>query len=241
MIYRELVGIFDIAGQFISGQLTKPSYDNQEKLASEYFEELKIMARKEEQKTENERKQIGYQPDEEPEPEPPVTDMTPEKIKKGTACILCSSDHFSTASGMLNESLRFKKEGMGSWEIQRRIGIALDELNSMERGDLHADQIAGLNGKEKQLANEAKEDSRNLRHKINAIHSFEDLENVAAEAANIRTKFMKNMWDVATLDGSAKKLCKGLEAEEKERCISVINTVLEKREIPLETADEIGS
>ena len=50
--YRALVGIFDIAGQFISSQLTKPSYDNQEKLTSEYFEELKVMARKEEQKTE---------------------------------------------------------------------------------------------------------------------------------------------------------------------------------------------
>ena len=140
----------------------------------------------------------------------------------------CSSDHFSTTSGMLNEALRFKKEGMGSWEIQRRMGIALDELNAMERGDLHADQIARLTGKEKQLADEAKDDSRDLRHKINVIHSLEDLENVAAEAAIVRTKFMRGIWKIATLDGSAERLCKGLEDEAKERCISVIHTVLEK-------------
>lgn len=222
--YRALVGVFEIAGQFISGQLTKPSYDDQEKLSSEYFEELKIMARKEEQRVEKERKQRDYKP-EEPEA---VKDMTPERVERGTACLACSSDHFSTTSGMLNEALRFKKEGMGSWEIQRRMGIALDELNAMERGDLHADQIARLTGKEKQLADEAKDDSRDLRHKINAIHSVEDLENVAAEAAIVRTKFMRGIWKIATLDGSAERLCKGLEDEARERCISVIHTVLEK-------------
>jgi len=223
--YRALVGVFDIAGQFVSSQLTKPSYDDQEKLSSEYFEELKIMARKEEQRTEKERKQMNYKPE---ELEEPVKDMTPERVERGTACLACSSDHFSTTSGMLNEALRFKKEGMGSWEIQRRMGIALDELNAMERGDLHADQIARLTGKEKQLADEAKDDSRDLRHKINAIHSVEDLEKIAAEAANVRTKFMRNIWKIATLDGSAEKLCNKLDGEARERCISIIHTVLEK-------------
>jgi len=159
-----------------------------------------------------------------------VKDMTIEKIEGGVACLACSSDHFSTASGMLNEALRFKNDGMGSWEIQRRLGIALDELNSMERGDLHADQIAMLSGREKDIANAALSSSRDLRHKINAIHSVNDLENVSAQAANARTKFMKEVFSLSVTDGTIEKLCQNLTGEELERCMKDINFVMDKKQ-----------
>ena len=153
----------------------------------------------------------------------------------------CSRDHFSTASAALSEALRFARtKGMQDVEVMKRLGTSLDELNIMERIDLAPENIVRLRGKEKSLADWGLNNSRELRHKITAIKTPADLETVAADAARIRTEFMQSLWDVVTVDGSVEKLCRGLEAEEKERCVSVINTVLEKK-LPLETADEIGS
>jgi len=213
--------LFNIAGMLISQQTS--SFDKQQQLSDEYFDKTKAIVEKEEKKQPKPKLESRK---EEVKEVKPILSL--EGVGEGTACVACSNDHFSTTSGMLNEALRFKKEGMNSWEIQRRIGIALDELNSMERGDLHADQIAGLKGKEKQLANEAKDASRDLRHKINAIHSFEDLEKVAAEAANVRTKFMRNVFTLSMEDGTMEKLCKNVPEAEKERCIERITAALKE-------------
>jgi len=142
----------------------------------------------------------------------------------------CSSDHFSTVSGALSEALRFARtEGVRHPEVMRRLGLAKDELNAMERIDLSPENLVQLRGKEKKLAEWGLNASREIRHKITAIHSPADLEQVAADVAKIRTRFMRELWDVATVDGSIDKLCKGLKDEEREHCIRTINEVLNEK------------
>jgi len=155
-------------------------------------------------------------------------------IANGIILANCSRDHFSTVSGALNEALRFaRKEGMRHPEVEKRIGLALDELNALERLDLSAENIVKLEGKEKDLAVKGLDDSRNLRHKIATMREVGDLEQAAAEASTVRTEFMRNLWGIVTVDGTIDKLCKGLSDEERTRCISTINQVLlEKKETP---------
>jgi len=143
----------------------------------------------------------------------------------------CSSDHFSTTSGALAEALRFaRKEGVLHPEVQSRLGIASDELNIMERIDLSAEKTANMKGKEKQIALDALNASRDLRHKIKGIKTPDDLEIAAADAANFRTYFMKNVFNMAMQDGTVDKLCHNFTGEEKERCISTITDILEKKQ-----------
>lgn len=240
--YRVLTGIFEIAGNVISSQITKPNWDEQEKLREEYYEQLKQAARENDKKERRDRAYILRE--EKIEMEQPIEekqyvarvarDLTEPKIQGGTACLPCSRDHFSTVSGALNEAIRFsRREGVAHPEVARRLGMALDELNMLERIDLSAEELTQLKGKEKKLAEWGLEKSRMLRHKITSVTSHEELERVAATASKVRTEFMKNLWDVATVDGSISKLCKGLQGDEYNRCVATINEVLnEKNKTP---------
>jgi len=231
-----IYGAIDLASTFFSTQASDGTNEKHSANFKKYSSKLEkiIEKRDKEQKTQTPVQVENTTTGVVTEPQMPmentvVKDMTKEKIEGGVACLACSSDHFSTASGMLNEALRFKNDGMGGWEIQRRLGIALDELNSMERGDLHADQIAMLSGREKEIADNALNNSRDLRHKINAIHSIKDLEDVSAKAANLRTKFMKDIFSLSVTDGTIEKLCVNLDGEERERCMKDINFVMDKQ------------
>jgi hypothetical protein len=160
----------------------------------------------------------------------PKKDLTPDKIEKGTACLACSKDHFSTASGALSEALRFaRKEGLNHPEVQSRLGIATDELNIMERIDLSAEKLVHLNGHEKQIALDALNESRELRHEIMAVKTPEDLERAAAEAAQIRTRFMKSVFSIAMRDGTVDKLCRNFTGPEKDKCMKTLTNILEER------------
>ncbi|MBW2675280.1 MAG: hypothetical protein JRD89_18020 [Deltaproteobacteria bacterium] len=124
-----------------------------------------------------------------PQPRPPAT---------GTGCLSCSRDHFSAASSMLSEGLRFAREnGLKDPEAVRRIGLALDELNAMERIDLAPQEIVGLTGEDRHLAEWALKRSRLLRHKITAMQSVEDMEEVAALAGDIRDEFLSRLMGVS--------------------------------------------
>jgi len=223
---------FNIAGKVIATQLSGGD-DKQQQLAADYYAKATRLAEKvEKEQTKPLRKPIPIPLS--PEPEYVVKtekDLSPEKIEKGVSCLPCSRDHVSTASAVLNEALRFaRKEDMGHVEVQRRIGIALDELNAMERIDLAAESIEGLAGQEREVAIEAANDSRELRHAITAIKTPEDLQKVAAKAANVRTKFMSNIFKLSTKDGTIKQLCKGLTGDELERCMVVIGNVLNEKQ-----------
>lgn len=219
---------FNLAGMVIAGQLTKPDYEAREKLITKHYGEIRDIVRQEQK-----QKPQTSSPDE--VQVYPEKDMTSTKISGGTACLPCSKDHFTTASAMLKEAIRFAKRpehGLRSKEVMGRIGVSLEELNAMERWDLSPDMISKLVGKEKELADWALNTSSDLRHQINAITSVSDLEKVAATASEIKTEFMRNVWDLATADGTIEKLCKGLKDEERARCIDTINIVLKEKKEP---------
>ena len=133
--------------------------------------------------------------------ETPISDdetTSINEIKKGTACLPCSRDHLSTSSSALSEGVRFAREkGIKNTEVVRRLRIAIDELNIMERIDLAPSEMAQLKGKEKETANWVLGKSRELRHDITAISSPEDMERVAAKTADVTETFMSRLFQLA--------------------------------------------
>ncbi len=125
------------------------------------------------------------------------TSPSPDSISKGTACLPCSRDHLSTSSSALSEGIRFARDkGVRAPEVLRRIRIALDELNAMERIDLAPDETAKLKGAEKELATWTLQQSRDLRHAITAIKDVETMERAAAMASTITEEFMSRLWEI---------------------------------------------
>ena len=130
-------------------------------------------------------------------PEQNEITTSPDSISAGTACLPCSRDHLSTSSSALSEGIRFAREkGVRNPEVVRRIRIALDELNAMERIDLAPDETAKLKGVEKELANWTLQQSRDLRHAITAINDVETMEQTAAKASQITEEFMSRLWAI---------------------------------------------
>jgi len=131
----------------------------------------------------------------EPPPGQNETSSISQAVSAGTACLPCSRDHLSVTSSSLAEGVRFAREkGVNDHEVMRRIRIALDELNVMERIDLAPDETAKLKGAEKELANWILNQSRNLRHDITAIKDAESMEKTAARASQITEEFMSRLW-----------------------------------------------
>ncbi len=115
----------------------------------------------------------------------------PEEI--ATACVACAVGHFSTSSGLLKEALRFKGEGMTSNEILDRIAAVLEEQNALERKDLSPEKIQRLPEWEKAIAEEALDQSRQLRHGLESIQSVEELEQAAVDTKKYYIK-LNRQW-----------------------------------------------
>lgn len=107
-----------------------------------------------------------------------------------TSCISCARSHLSTVSGSLGESLRFARdEGIAHPEVQRRLMLAEDEINILERIDLAPDAIAQSPPEEQRLAREFLPKIRELRQDIGQISSVEGLEKIAANASVLGQEF----------------------------------------------------
>ena len=110
----------------------------------------------------------------------------------GTACLSCSRSHLSTVGGALGEAIRFARgdaQGIAHPEAQRRILLAEDEINIMERIDLSVDALAASPPEERQVAEEYLPRIRVLRQEIGDIDSFDKLEKVAADANILSQEF----------------------------------------------------
>jgi len=104
-----------------------------------------------------------------------------------TGCVPCSIGHLGTCSGLLNEAMRFARDGgVSSNEVLTRVNMCLDELNTMERVDLRPEMIYGLPDWEKGLADKALELSRTLRHDLEGLSSVPELEGIAAKTQGTR-------------------------------------------------------
>lgn len=158
------------------------------------------------------------------EPPPGQDETAPQaSVATGTACIPCSRDHLSVTSSSLSEGVRFARDkGIKNPEVIRRIRIALDELNIMERIDLAPVEVAGLKGAEKELADWTLNQSRNLRHAITAIKDAETMEQTAAMASQITEEFMSRLWSIPeeeceTCGEVREKLREFIERRKRER------------------------
>jgi len=156
--------------------------------------------------------------------EPPYIALEKQKMtESGTACLPCSRDHFLTASSSLSEGIRFAREkSVRDHEVMRRIRIALQELDIMERIDLAPEETAKLKGAEKELANWSLQQSRDLRHAITAIKDVETMEQAAAKASAVTEEFMDRLWGIPEEEcetcGEIRESIKGfIERRKRER------------------------
>ncbi len=165
--------------------------------------------------------------------EPPLeqTVAAASPVAAGTACIPCSRDHLSVTSSALSEGIRFARDkGVKDSEVTRRVRIALDELNIMERIDLAPDEIVKLKGAEKELADWTLKQSRDLRHAITAIKDVETMEQAAARASAVTEEFLGRLW--------------AIPEEECETCEQVRDSIrqfIEKRKRERETIAQRGN
>lgn len=108
----------------------------------------------------------------------------------GTGCVPCSRDHLLTVSGALSESLRFaRSDGVEHPEVQRRLMLANEELNIMERIDASPEALAQSSEKDQQVMREFLPQIRELRHHLGEVNDVATLEVAAEEAANLRARF----------------------------------------------------
>ena len=110
--------------------------------------------------------------------EPPESKVT--SIKAG--CVPCAIGHVGTCTGLLSEGMRFaRSEGIESPEVIDRVTKCLQELNTMERVDLTEEKIVQLPPREKEIAIQALQTSRNIRHGLEGLTTANDLEALTAE------------------------------------------------------------
>lgn len=141
----------------------------------------------------------------------PVLEEAPKVIHEqndiATACIPCTLGHVSVSAGLLNEAVRFKDDGITSNEILDRIAKILSEMNALERVDLTPEKILKSPKWVRDLAEEALRQSRQLRHKLEAITTIGELEEAAADTeAYYRTlnrEYFKRR--LANMSGEEKK------------------------------------
>ena len=98
-----------------------------------------------------------------------------------SACVPCAIGHFATSARLLNETVRFKKDGLTSPQILDDLAAVLGEQNALERIDLTPEKIEALPEWEKEQAQIALDKSRELRHRLEAIQSIDELDELAAD------------------------------------------------------------
>jgi predicted nucleic acid-binding Zn-ribbon protein len=86
----------------------------------------------------------------------------------------------------MNEAVRFARgaDGMNSDEVLDRVSMCMNELNAMERVDLRPQMITQLPDWERDLAQQALNESRALRHELEALTDPVSLEDLAGRIQN---------------------------------------------------------
>lgn len=111
-----------------------------------------------------------------------------KEMSVASACVPCAIGHFSTSARLLDEAVRFKKDGLTSPQVLDDIAAVLGEQNALERIDLTPDKILTLPAWEREMADLALERSRELRHSLENIQSMEELESLAANTEEFYKK-----------------------------------------------------
>lgn len=121
------------------------------------------------------------------------------KSQVKSACVPCAIGHFSTSARLLNEAVRFKSEGLSSPQVLDDIAAALGEQNALERIDLTPEKIRELPEWEQDMAQEALDRSRELRHSLETVKSMDELMNLAADTEEFY-KHLNRDWQSKRID-----------------------------------------
>jgi len=114
-----------------------------------------------------------------------------ESVK--SACLPCAVGHFSASAALLNEAIRFKKDGLANPQVLDDIAAALGEQNALERIDLTPAKIDLLPDWEKEMASSALEKSRELRHRLESVQNMDELTQIAVETEEYY-KYLNREW-----------------------------------------------
>lgn len=154
----------------------------------------------------------------------PQEEVTPVSDKKseGTACIPCTLSHVSACAGELNEAVRFARSSkdLSSDDVVKRINHCMSEIAAAERIDLAPENTEKLPQAEKELAIEAANQLRTVRHDLEWLKSVDDLEKLAAQMANLQHSISK-AWFTQRL--------KTMTPEEREKVKAKAQELIEKK------------
>lgn len=120
------------------------------------------------------------------------------KESKTVACVPCIKNHASAVAGILAESKRFIGGGIKDPKIVEAINIATKEVTAAERGDLDPAKIASLPPKEKEIAEWAADQFRDMRHSLDRISDKESLEEAIVKADQINNEMISKFMDLLT-------------------------------------------
>jgi len=148
--------------------------------------------------------------------EPTEKEEATERIKQGTACIPCTNSHLHACVGLLNEASRFAKKDGISNEVIKRVDGCLGEIVAAERIDLTPENVDGLPPGEKEIANYAAMELREIRHSLEAVPNAAELDKIAARTARLQHHVSQRWF--------GEKL-KGMDKEEK---LKIIDRTLER-------------
>lgn len=156
-----------------------------------------------------------------PKVEVPVIEQTEtsQQPDVATACVPCSIGHWSTCSGLLNEAMRFKEEGM-STEVVDRVNMCLDELNALERVDLTPEKLAESPPWERKIAETALHQSRKIRHALEQVQDVVELEKIAVETDTYRTQLGREWFQ---------QRMENLNPEDREKVKAKAKEIIEER------------
>jgi len=116
-----------------------------------------------------------------------------------SACLPCGLGHLSTSSALLNEAMRFKKDGLATPQVLDDIAQAIGELNALERIDLTPAKIELLPDWEKEIAEGVLEKSRELRHRLESVQNMDELTQIAVETEEYY-KYLNREWSSKRLE-----------------------------------------
>ena len=117
-----------------------------------------------------------------------------QKTSRGKECRPCTSDHFATCAGVLEEALRFARaDGLENDEVVERVALCAEQMNAWERWDAAPESFEDLAEEDKAFLRQWLPKGRSFRHRLNSIQSMEDLEKVAAEAHRLHLNARKEL------------------------------------------------
>jgi len=128
-----------------------------------------------------------------------TTEPSNTYIVDGITVHNCAVGHFSASAALLNEAVRFKKDGLANPQVLDDIAAALGEQNALERIDLTPAKIELLPDWEKEMANIALERSRELRHSLESVQNMDELEKLAADTEEFYKQLNRD-WTMKRLE-----------------------------------------